>query len=612
MLHGSIGPVDFFVFVAGANVGNIYFYEERGEGIRFFSKGNELSLSNEYVRYGGTGGSFCEYMFGVEKPFKDLVKPNVLNRLVMFGAFLDQNEKLVFTNDTSGSESFLRLFLLGHAVRNYYFFVSSDNKTEPKRRQRQILRSVGKFLKRNDRITHDADAELLEGMVGALDEPQSTVFVFKLVHRENLEFSRTFLDIYSERSMLRPEEETLLDGIALKYHIDDYQQERMKIDCMYRHPENKNVVDEYRDILLGIASKETAQQSALARLHRLRTLSIRNNIPGILFDTLDALLLKGKDFQAVEEPEYLRESRAILENLFFKSPSLKSHIINEDIAKLIRAKHAAHTQSDAGFERILLDIGKSCDEFARENNDFSIFEELSSIITYFDRYDNIQSFLSRVAFMEQLELTETLLRSLMGNKREFDALDKNLFREIFVADLLANRYITFFGKKKIRTLTDGIERVSRGDASLKDLISALYKISEEERVYKYIRASLKERIHELYTSLDVKEEMIRIRSEIEKELIRQGIGWEVRESLFDRVLLDLKKESYYVNHLLPMIKKNEDLALREDFLNNSGLDRFYIESIEKEHFRGNGFKSLLQTPIGEDREFSGAGGGERI
>ncbi|HWR58553.1 MAG TPA: hypothetical protein VN328_06665, partial [Thermodesulfovibrionales bacterium] len=73
MLHGSIGPVEFFVFVAGANVGNTYFYEEDGPGIRFFSRGNELALSPEDIRYSGTGGSFCEYMFGVEKPFKDLI-----------------------------------------------------------------------------------------------------------------------------------------------------------------------------------------------------------------------------------------------------------------------------------------------------------------------------------------------------------------------------------------------------------------------------------------------------------------------------------------------------------------------------------------------------------
>lgn len=611
MLHGSIGPFEYFVFVAGANVSNTYFYEEAGPNIRFFSRGNEITLSPEGVHYKGTGGSFCEYMFGVEKPFKDLIKKEVLNRLVMFGAFLDKTERLVFTNDTGGSDAFHRLFLLGHAVKNYYFFVSSDDKSEARKRQRQILRSAGKFLKRTGLIAEDRDAELVSGLVRELDEPRSTVFVFKLVHSENLEYEREFQAFYEDKRMLLPEEEARLNAVAMKYHIDDYQRERMKIDSMYRHPENRSIVDEYRDILLDIADKETAENSELAKLHRLRTLSIRNNIPGILFDTLDDLLLKDKDVPTMDEPEYLKEARAILENLFFKSPSLKRHIIREDIAKLIMAKHIAHSHSDMGFERVLLDIGTACDEFARKNNDFSIFEELSSIITYFDRYDNIHTALSRIAFMEHLELTENSLRSLVGNKKEFDALERNLFKDIFVKELLANKYITAFGKKRIKVLSEGIGKVLRGDLSLRDLALELHKISEEEKAYKYIRSSLKERIRELYPSLNVKEEMMRIRKEIEAELSREGTAWEVREALFDKVLLDLKKESYFLSHLLPIILRDKDLALREDFLNNSGLDRFYIEGLEKDYLRDNGFSSVILDPVREDH-FSEAGGGERI
>ena len=65
-------------------------------------------------------------MFGVEKPLKDMVKGEVSNRLIMFGAFLDTAEKIVFTDDIEGDESFYRLFLQGNAVKNYYFFISSD------------------------------------------------------------------------------------------------------------------------------------------------------------------------------------------------------------------------------------------------------------------------------------------------------------------------------------------------------------------------------------------------------------------------------------------------------------------------------------------------------
>ena len=110
-LHGSIGRVDFLAFAAGASTYNSYFYEEEPSRIRFFSRGNELTISEESIMYKGTGGSFCQYMFGVEKPVKDMEKTDILNRLIMFGAFLDDKEKVIFTNNTEGLETFEKLFL---------------------------------------------------------------------------------------------------------------------------------------------------------------------------------------------------------------------------------------------------------------------------------------------------------------------------------------------------------------------------------------------------------------------------------------------------------------------------------------------------------------------
>lgn len=612
MLRGNIGPVDFSVFVAGAHVSNLYFYQEEGVQIRFFSRGNQLSLSPDSVSYKGTGGSFCEYMFGVEKPFKDLIKREVMNRLTLFGAFLDAREHLVFSNDIEGSESFHRIFLLGHAVKNYYFLVSSDTRIEPKKRQRQILQTVGKFLKRTDLVSQDRDTELIDGFVGALNEPRATVFIFKLVHRGNREYYQAFRKSYEKERRLTEEDDVRMHDIAEGHAIDFYQQERIKIDGMYRHPENRVIVDEYRDILLDIVRREVVQHSERARLHRLRTLSIRNNIPGILFDTLDDFLLKDKQMQTIEEPEYLKESRAILETIFLKDSSLKRHILNEDIAKLIRAKHGATAKNDMGFEKILLDAGRACDEYAREKNDFGIFEEFSHIITYFDRYDNIHASLSKLGFMDFVEPNEDLLRGIIGNKKVFDDLEPGLFQELFIRDLLANAYLNAFGKKKVKTLSEGIEKIMRGDASLRDVVSALSEIVAEERLYKQIRDALKERIRDFYTPLDMKEGLRRVRFEIKRELIRSGVSEEIPEAIFDRVLLDLQTESYYLTHLLPLIILKGDSGLREDFLTNSGLDRFYIEDLETSYFDDRGIDPEILRSVKDGRELTCSGGGERI
>jgi len=601
-LHGNLGPVEFFTFVGGASVESTYFYEETTSHIRFFSRGNEFTISKDGIYYKGTGGSFCEYMFGVEKPLKDMIKGEVSNRLIMFGAFLAEDEKIVFTNNTEGSDSFYRLFIQGNAVKNYYFFVSSDYRGDLKKRQKQILRSVGKFLKRTDLIGKDKDTELMNDFISELAEQKSAVFIFKIIHRENEEFYRAFENFYSNERALTSQEELYLEDIVARYKIDDYQQERMKIDIMYKHPENRRVVDEYRDILLNSIAKDSLEHSEIARLRRLRTLSIRNNIPSVLFDTLDELLLKGKKIQEIKEPEYLKEARSILENLFFKDTSLKKHIINEDIVRLIKAKHRAYSQSDMGFEQILLDTGKACDEIARETNDFSIFEEFSSIVTYFDRYDNVHALLSQIAFMENVDFTEDSLRSLIGNKKEFDKLDRSLFDEIAIKELLQNKYITAYGRRKINTISKGIAKVSAGDASLRDVIAEMKMLRDEERLYHHIHNALKERMRSFYPRLNTKEGRNEIMEDIERELAEKGFARKVPQKLFEKVLLDLRKESFYLNHLLPIIMEKKDISLREDFLGNSGLDRFYIETIEKEYFEDKGINIAVLEQIREGRE----------
>ncbi len=612
-LHGSLGNIDFFTFIAGADTSKTYFYEEGPSSIRFFSRGNEFVITDDGISYHGIGGSFCEYMFGVEKPVKDLEKEDIRNRLIMFGAFLDRQERVVFTNETSGSEPFSRLFLQGHAVVNYHFMVASDFKGDPRRRQQQVLKSVGKFLKRTDLVAEDRDTELLNRFMDELGEARAIVFLFKLIHRWNKQYYDAFRYFYGQERVLTPQAETFLEEVVTRNQIDRYQQERMKIDVMYRHPQNRVVVDEYRDILLNAMHDEEIRQSDQARLNRLRTLSIRNTIPVSLFDTLDELLLKGKKLKEHEEHDYLREARAILENLFFKDPTLKKHIINEDIVRLIWAKHLSYTQNDRGFEQVLLDIGKACDDLARETEDFSVFEEFSSIVTYFDRYDNVQTLLNQLSFMKNIDFREESLRSLIGNRKEFDALDRNLFRKIFIEDLMANKYITAYGRRKVMIVNAGVERVQSGDASLKDVMAELRKVTEEERLYNELNRALKERMRGFFPGLDTPQVRKHLREDIAAEFCEKGVCAKIPDKLFDKVLFDLRKESVYLNQILPVVIEKGDYSLRDDFLENSGLDRFYVESLEQEYFHEKELDTGLLELLREGKPFlSESGGGERI
>ena len=70
-------------------------------------------------------------------------------------------------------------------------------------------------------------------------------------------------------------------------------------------------------------------------------------------------------------------------------------------------------------------------------------------------------------------------------------------------------------------------------------------------------------------------------------MAKKLIGREIPLSLVQRVILDLKKEAFYVNQFFPQILSARHGGLREDFIQNSGLDRFYVEELEREYCEVN-------------------------
>lgn len=96
-LHGFMGEIEYFAYIFGPEAKNSLFHEEAPGMIRFFSRGNEFTLKTEKLHYKGTGGHFCEYMFGVEKPLKDMLKREVRNRLIMFGAIHTPEERALLS-----------------------------------------------------------------------------------------------------------------------------------------------------------------------------------------------------------------------------------------------------------------------------------------------------------------------------------------------------------------------------------------------------------------------------------------------------------------------------------------------------------------------------------
>ncbi|HET6365386.1 MAG TPA: TIGR04442 family protein, partial [Nitrospirota bacterium] len=82
--------------------------------------------------------------------------------------------------------------------------------------------------------------------------------------------------------------------------------------------------------------------------------------------------------------------------------------------------------------------------------------------------------------------------------------------------------------------------------------------------------------------------------EIQSRGIVQG---PIPHIVFEEIILDIRKESFYLNNLLPHIIVSRDNHVREDFLMNSGLDRFYVEELEKDYFQLNRIENEILEEI---------------
>ncbi|MBI1922325.1 MAG: TIGR04442 family protein [Geobacter sp.] len=589
-LHGHItNDVEYYAIVAGADAHERYFYNSGEDGsLRFFSPGNEFVLESDGIRHQGSGGSFCEYMFGVDQPLADLAKGDVVNRLVMYGARYE-HDVLTFSDETAGSINYEKIFFEGNAVCNYFFFVNSSRlKGALNRRQEETVKLLGKSIKRSPAVGKGDENTLIQGVLTLLGDPKAQLFLFKLVHKKHKEYLELFHSLYFRSKKIADDDFCLLNALAAQYGIDRYQQERIRIDVMYKHPDNRRIVDEYKNILIDCHRRGEINKLENARLTRLKTLSVRNKIPGALFYMLDEMLKKDKKMVDLEETDYIAETRQILVGLFLSEREIESTIDRDDMIKLLHAKKRAAENRDHTFEELLLDTSKACDEKIRDGADLAILEGFSYIITYFDRYDTTASIISQLAFMENVRVTEEMIRSILGNKREFNTLKAGLFEELFFDGLFENKYLGKYGAHKLKTLIRGLRLIADNRISIEALVAELQKVNEEERLFYLLLEHVRERIRNFYSRYTTKADQDALKREVSEELRHKKLYTvEIPDALFHETILTIKKEAIYLHNLLPRIITDRDVALREDFLENSGLDRFYVEELEREYYELN-------------------------
>jgi uncharacterized protein (TIGR04442 family) len=591
-LHGMIGEqTEYFVMVAGNDAYQRYFFNvvQEDDRLRIFSPGNEMIISPEGISYHGNGGNFCEYMFGVDQPASDLAKPEIINRLVMYGARSDVDGTVRFSDRTSSSDTYDNIFFEGNAVSNYFFFVHSNLLPDKlKNQQEELVKRLGKSIKRTTAVGEGYDDALISELFPLLNDDTSRLFMIKLINRHHREYRDLFRSFYLKNRKISDDDFGRLVNIATTYKIDRYQQERIRIDAMYRSPANKRIVDEYRNILLACNARGEISNLDNARLTRLKTLSVRNKIPGALFYTLDEMLKKGRNLTKSQECDYIASTREILEGIFFREMEIESLIDRDDMLKLIQAKKTAMEKRDHTFDHLMLDAGKACDEKIRDGADSSLLDGFSYVVTYLDRFESVSNLISQLAFMENIRINEEMLHSLLEHKAAFDNLHDDCFQELFIRDLFANAYIGRFGRRKVKTLMEGLVAIKAQRSTIEELHRQLIGIDQEERIAILLLEHVRARIRNFYSKFTTKSDQEALRREVFDELkTKKLISADIPDHLFNETIITIKKEAMYLHSLLPQIIAERDVGLREDFLENSGLDRFYVEELEREYYEKN-------------------------
>lgn len=582
---------EYFVMVAGNDAYQRYFFNivQEEEKLRIFSPGNEIILSPQGISYQGNGGHFCEYMFGVDQPSSDLSKPEIINRLVMYGARSEEDGVVRFSERTSGSAAYDNIFFEGNAVCNYFYFVHSNLLSRKlNNQQEELVKQLGKSIKRSESVGIERDDVLISELFPLLNDEFSQLFVIKLINRHHREYRDLFRSFYFKNKKISDADFARLVAVATKYKIDRYQQERIRIDVMYRSPANKRIVDEYRNILLECNARGGISNLDNARLTRLKTLSVRNKIPGALFYTLDEMLKKGRDLKSDQEHDYIAATREILEGFFLQEIAIESHIDRHDMLKLIQSKKKSVENRDHSYDQLMLDVSRECDEKIRDGAAPSLLDGFSYVITYLDRFDTVSNLISQLAFMENVRINEEMLRGLLEHKAAFDNLHENCFQELFIRELFTNAYLGIFGRRKVKTLMEGLVLIEEDSSTIEELHSKLIEIDQEERIAIILLEHVRDRIRNFYSKFITRSDQEALRREVVDELkTKKIIGTDVPDHLFNETIFTIKKEAMYLQSLLPQIISEQNIGLREDYLENSGLDRFYVEELEREYFEKN-------------------------
>ncbi|MBL8150846.1 MAG: TIGR04442 family protein [Blastocatellia bacterium] len=593
-LHGSIAArYEYYTTIIGPGIDLRFFYEQGEDRLgwrdRFFFGGNEVALYSDQIYHRGNGGTFCDYMLGIAQPVKDLLKPEVRNRLVMYGARYDEEgEHIIFTNETAGRESYQKIFSEAHAFANYSFFIAGDIQGDLKTVQESVLRLTGKFLKRSD-LSDDSDGHrLAQRLYREIDISRWTLFLLKLIDLYAFDYYRAFTTFYSEDRSIDIEQRSELLSLASKYRLSQSECDRLELDAVYKHPENRKLIDDYKEVLISRYHGKQNNQIVELKRNRLRTMGAQRHLPSHLFDKLDkALRPRQTDY---ETPICLIEAKKCLQEIAERSlaTGISSSALTEDqFTRFLCARLEALESHYSSFDDIVTELKHEYE--VRTHQSVEIFD---AVIAHSERFENAYGIVKSVALIDDYDLTEEKLFQIAITKDIVDCVRSSMFDELIFNTIEHNSYLNIHGRERLKKLKEGINLLLAGEVYPEEIVESIRNINKELRLRNQIEKRLRERIRDFGRQSINKQEYDLLRADLGRRLIQEGVAAEeIPPDLFSSVLVTIREERLYIEELLPQIILNRDLRLREDFLENTSLDRFRTEELEQQYLYENGFGS---------------------
>jgi uncharacterized protein (TIGR04442 family) len=248
------------------------------------------------------------------------------------------------------------------------------------------------------------------------------------------------------------------------------------------------------------------------------------------------------------------------------------------------AKKESISQNNHRFEQLMLDIGKYCDE-KLDNSSIAgktAKKNLLRLVDILQRMEQAAELINKLVFFAHGIPDSETLKVLSASWSELNGVRPGLFRELLLDDLLGSDLPGRMGLKRLNSLLEGLESLSQGTGTIRDIQHRLERVEREEQMLVKVVTIIQDAIGTSYGTVAGGGERDTIKRIVSIELRHQRVlNGDIPDKLFDFGLRLAKSSLIYMNTLLRIIVSQGDTNLREEFIRDSGLDRLFVEELEE-------------------------------